>query len=125
MVEAGVDCPNIKNCLLDTSAEGLPTAPGPLEKLNAGAELLTTGAFEVDDEGVVCPKENMLGLFASSDGVVVAPNVKGLFSADLSTEAGGVCPKENAPVGADVVLNMGFGGSDEGGWVAGVAKKFG
>lgn len=114
----------MKNCLLDTSAEGLPAAPGPLEKLNAGAALLTTGAIGMDDDDVACPKENTLGLLASPDGVVV-PNEKALLSPAFSTGAASGCPKENPPVFADGGLKIDFGGSDGGTWVAGVPKKFG
>jgi hypothetical protein len=95
-----------------------------LEKLNAGAGLLTTGAIGVVDEGVVCPKENVLDLLGSVDGVVV-PKEKGLLSTAFSVEAAGVCPKENAPVVVEGVLNIIFGGSDGGAWVVGVPKKFG
>jgi hypothetical protein len=114
----------MKNCLLETSAEGLPAAPGPLEKLNAGAGLLTTGGIGVDDDDAACPKENMLDLLASPDGVVV-PNEKALFSPAFSTGAAGGCPKENPLVFTDGGLKIGFGGSDEGAWFAGVPKKFG
>lgn len=115
----------MKNCLLDTSAEGLPAAPGPLEKLNAEAGLLATGAIGVEDEGVACPKENMFGLLGSVDGVVV-PNEKDLFSVAFSAAGVCACPKENAPVAVGGAgLKIDFGGSDGAAWVAGVPRKFG